>query len=232
MVKAVLFDLFETLVTQRDPYFHIRKRIGLHDILSVDEKSALRMFGETQRDRHEGRIRDRDEAFDRIASQYNLSIHRDALEAYYRQLDKTKTEAFSNIDHDVVRMLERLAEMKITKCVISNCEFFELKYYQQSCLPALVDHALFSCELGMAKPDATIFREALSRMGIGQNECIYIGDGGGSELQGATSAGIRAFQAYWYLKEYEAPFRKKKEQPFEKIHDALDVLCLLKEPNG
>jgi FMN phosphatase YigB (HAD superfamily) len=54
------------------------------------------------------------------------------------------------------------------------------------------DAELFSCEVGMVKPEAAIFRECLDRMGLAASECIYVGDGGGAMPQQNTEAWVSA----------------------------------------
>ncbi len=39
---------------------------------------------------------------------------------------------------------------------------------------------------GMKKPDACIYEEALRRFGISPDECVFAGDGGSRELEGAN----------------------------------------------
>jgi putative hydrolase of the HAD superfamily len=56
----------------------------------------------------------------------------------------------------------------------------------------LVDFSLISGELGVAKPDAAIFREALERAGVDAAEAIFIGDSVEHDMAGARAAGIPA----------------------------------------
>jgi FMN phosphatase YigB (HAD superfamily) len=56
----------------------------------------------------------------------------------------------------------------------------------------------FSCEEGVAKPDAEIYLRALHRLKVEPGHALYIGDGGDNELAGAEQAGLRAFRAAWF----------------------------------
>ena len=227
MKTAVLFDLFETLVTQKDPLFGIVKRIGIPDILRTDEEVARREFSETRKGRHEGKIRTRIEAVEQIAEKRGLQINHELLEDYQRELDARKREAFGGIDPSVLDMLKTLNRTGISTCLVTNCEEFEVEYYQNCELPSLIDCEVFSCREGVAKPDSSIYLRAMSRLRKTPEECVFVGDGGTSELQGAEACGIGAYQAWWYLREYEEEFWTQRIQPFPRLEDPLDVLRLV-----
>jgi HAD superfamily hydrolase (TIGR01549 family) len=56
----------------------------------------------------------------------------------------------------------------------------------------LVDFVIISGELGIAKPDPEIFREALRRAGVRADEAVYVGDSVEFDMAGARGAGIRS----------------------------------------
>jgi HAD superfamily hydrolase (TIGR01509 family) len=227
MTTAVLFDLFETLVTQKDPLYGIVKRIGISDILQTDEEVARREFSDTRKDRHEGKIRTRIEAVEQIAEKRSLRINHELLEEYQHELDARKREAFGKIDPSVLEMLKALNRTGTPTCLVTNCEEFEIEYYRNSELPSLIDCEVFSCREGVAKPDSGIYLKAMSGLGKTPEECVFVGDGGTSELQGAEACGIGAYQACWYLRKYEEEFWTQRIQPFPRLEDPLDVLRLV-----
>jgi HAD superfamily hydrolase (TIGR01509 family) len=54
----------------------------------------------------------------------------------------------------------------------------------------LVDFVIISEELGVAKPDAAIFDEALDRAGVDASEAVFIGDSAEFDMAGALARGI------------------------------------------
>ncbi len=44
----------------------------------------------------------------------------------------------------------------------------------------------------MTKPDPRFYALACVRLGVAASRCLYVGDGAGRELTGATKAGMRA----------------------------------------
>lgn len=57
-------------------------------------------------------------------------------------------------------------------------------------LSELFDVAVFSCTVGVAKPDRDIYLAACCGLGVSPGECLYVGDGGDHELQGAREVGM------------------------------------------
>lgn len=54
------------------------------------------------------------------------------------------------------------------------------------------DHVVISGELGVAKPDAAIFLEALDRLGVAASEAWHVGDSLSTDVAGAAAAGLRS----------------------------------------
>lgn len=49
---------------------------------------------------------------------------------------------------------------------------------------------IFSCVVGLMKPDPRIYRLAAERLGVEPSDCLYVGDGIGQELPGAAEVGM------------------------------------------
>jgi putative hydrolase of the HAD superfamily len=56
----------------------------------------------------------------------------------------------------------------------------------------MVDVEVFSCEVGLRKPDPRIYRLAAERLGVDPERCLYVGDGAYGELSGAAAVGMHA----------------------------------------
>lgn len=56
------------------------------------------------------------------------------------------------------------------------------------------DATVFSCDVGVSKPDARIYEIACERLGVEPGECLFVGDGANDELPGAERAGMDAIQ--------------------------------------
>jgi putative hydrolase of the HAD superfamily len=58
---------------------------------------------------------------------------------------------------------------------------------------ALFDECVFSCELGVNKPDAAIYRECARRLGLQASECLFVDDSA-KNVQGARDVGMAAIR--------------------------------------
>jgi putative hydrolase of the HAD superfamily len=56
-----------------------------------------------------------------------------------------------------------------------------------------VDVAVFSSGVGVAKPDRRIYLSVCEDLEVEPKDCVYVGDGDNSELQGALEVGMTPF---------------------------------------
>jgi putative hydrolase of the HAD superfamily len=88
--------------------------------------------------------------------------------------------------------LQRLRSLGYRIGLISNCTSEVPQLWRDGPLSPLVDAAVFSCAEGVKKPDPAIYALAAARLGTQTRSCVFVGDGGDSELAGASAAGMRA----------------------------------------
>jgi putative hydrolase of the HAD superfamily len=74
--------------------------------------------------------------------------------------------------------------------LISNADALEASGWVDSPIKDLFDVTIFSCDVGMAKPDREIFDYALAKIGVSASSSVFVGDGGSDELSGARAAGM------------------------------------------
>ncbi len=82
--------------------------------------------------------------------------------------------------------------------LLSNCDERERRSWGQSELSPLFDAAVFSCDIGFAKPSPEAYADLVPRWGgIPLREAVFVGDGMHDELPGARRAGFAkvVFQA-------------------------------------
>ena len=54
------------------------------------------------------------------------------------------------------------------------------------------DAITLSCELGLTKPHPTMYLRTCEALGVKPEECVFVGDGGSDELNGARALNIIA----------------------------------------
>jgi putative hydrolase of the HAD superfamily len=109
-------------------------------------------------------------------------------------------DCFSHLHPEILPMLNSLKAKGIKIGLITNCFSEEAALIRESVLFPFFDAPCLSYEAGVRKPDPAIYRRCLAMLGIAAERCLYVGDGGSSELETAAMLGMQAVQATWYRK--------------------------------
>jgi len=95
--------------------------------------------------------------------------------------------------------LETLAELRRRGHrlgLISVCSQDVPEVWEETPLAGTLDDAVFSCDVGISKPDPRIYELACERLGVEPSECLFVGDGANDELPGAERVGMTAVQLH------------------------------------
>jgi FMN phosphatase YigB (HAD superfamily) len=199
MPRAVLFDLFETLVTES-----LTQPAGVSSLASAFgcERQAFRTRWKALRPAvTAGHVSFR-QALKDIATSLGGHAEEATLQRACDERARIKAEAFAQIEHQVLMMLDDLRRRNLRLGVVSNCFVEDVAAWPHCSLVSHVDCTVFSFEVGLAKPDPAVYREAIRRLDVDVSESWFIGDGGDDELSGAEQAGLRAFQTLWFLRRW------------------------------
>jgi putative hydrolase of the HAD superfamily len=78
--------------------------------------------------------------------------------------------------------------------LISVCSQDVPHVWDETPLAGALDELVFSCDVGLSKPDPRIYELACKRLGVEASDCLFVGDGANDELTGAERAGMTALQ--------------------------------------
>jgi putative hydrolase of the HAD superfamily len=78
--------------------------------------------------------------------------------------------------------------------LISVCSQDVPEVWEETLLAGTLDELVFSCDVGISKPDPRIYEIACERLGVEPAECLFVGDGANDELPGAERVGMTAIQ--------------------------------------
>lgn len=197
MIKAVIFDMYETLIT----YYGAPVYFGTQ--MAKDASVPAEVFLPRWRATEEGRTLGKwriEEVLAEILRENNR-YSEDVLNLMMKKRMAVQNECFDHLHPEILEMLDALKEKGIKIGLVTNCFWEEAESIQQSVLYPYFDAACFSCEEGLQKPDEKIFLKCMESLGVTASECLYVGDGGSSELEAAEKLGMNAVQAVWYLKD-------------------------------
>ena len=91
---------------------------------------------------------------------------------------------------DAAETLSRLKSEGYKIGLISDCSAEVPAIWPDTVLAPLFDVTVFSCEVGIKKPDSRIYRLTTTRLGVEPETCLYVGDGSSRELTGAAQVGM------------------------------------------
>jgi len=162
-----------------------------------------------------------------MCQQLGVDVQNNQIElAASIRLDMTKQEVMSLRD-GAKEVLLHLKANGYKTGLISDCSKETTIILRDTPLYSLIDVAVFSCSVGVRKPDPRIYRIAIDGLSVNPEECIYIADGMGQELTRASELGMYAIQIRMPGKDnhnYD-PYRENWEGPV--ISLLKDVLTLI-----
>lgn len=223
MIQAVIFDLFETLITEwgHEKYTKLKISEDLHldyDLFNLywEENSSGRYLGKVSFE----------ESIRYVCQKCGVQLDTDQLAYIVGKRMSTKAACFESIDPDVITLLKELKARGFRLAILSNCSSEEVTTIRQSRLCSYFDTLILSYEVGLSKPDPLIYGKVLSDLHLVAEECLYTGDGGSSELEGARAAGMEAVQAKWYTNNHPVP--RESMDGFQFAERPLDLMRFIK----
>jgi putative hydrolase of the HAD superfamily len=180
----VIFDLWDTLV----PYDEEIARRG-YELLAARAGVEVERFIPVWR---EGRVaRDSGPLLDNVRSVLREVGADEAIAETLCAVRRNHTKAMLVPRADALETLVELKRRGLKRGLISVCSQDVADVWPEFELSRTIDDAVFSCAVGLRKPDPEIYLLACRRLGVGPRDCLYVGDGGSDELAGATRVGMK-----------------------------------------
>ena len=200
--QAILFDLYETLITEFDPSWHPTPTVG--DRLGIHQETFSETWQRIWSRRMTGQIPTYRDALCQVCQQAGHNPPTRLIAQLDRERLQTKMRLFEQITPDIRELLWSLRRRGILIGLVSNAAPEEIAGWASCALAPYVHEAVFSCQVGLIKPDPEIYSLACRRLGVRPKASWFVGDGGDKELQGAERAGLEPYWATWFLNRYPA----------------------------
>ena len=186
---AVIFDLFGTLANNFSRRGYNDALIEMAKALSVPPDDFRQAWLSTSKERNTGTFQNCETDVEYICRELNVSAHEEQVQlAVQARLDYIRHVMMPQ--PNAVEVLSRLKEDGYKTGLLSNCTHEVPVVWPETSLAPLVDVVVFSCSVGMRKPDPRIYQLIAERLGVAPEVCLFVGDGGSEELSGALSVGM------------------------------------------
>lgn len=191
---AVLLDALGTLLALEPPaprlVVALRERLGVEVTPAAAGTAIREEIGFYRAHLHLGR----DEAGLAALRWRCAEIVRDALGLGDADLPVVLEALLAALEFtpypDVVPALEALRARGNRLAVVSNWDVSLHEALKRTGLHRLVDLAVASAELGVAKPDPAVFAHVLGRLGVVPAAALHVGDSLEADVAGARAAGV------------------------------------------
>lgn len=217
--KAVIFDLFETLITEWGHKKYTKNEMCAD--LGIERAEFDTYWDEKALDQYEGKITYEDSLV-YVCEKCGKVVDEATIANILDKRIKTKAVCFEYVQPEVFQLLKTLRDMGLQIAIVSNCSSEEVKVLKDSEIYKYFDEVILSYEVHMKKPDPCIYEEAAKRLGVEVEECIFVGDGGSNELVGARNVGMKAIQAKWYTNQH--PKKRDNIEGFSVAEEPMDII--------
>lgn len=220
--QAVIFDLFETLITEWGHKKYTKNELCAD--LNISREDFDTYWNEKSSDQYLGNITFQ-ESLLYVCEKCGQTITSEQIKNITSKRIQTKSNCFNYILPEVFDLLEQLKAMGLKTAIVSNCSSEEVEVLKESKLYDYFDEIILSYEVHMKKPDTCIYEEAAKRLGVSLGACLFVGDGGSNELFGAKDAGMKPVQAKWYTNQY--PTKRENIEDFLRAEEPMNIVNMI-----
>jgi putative hydrolase of the HAD superfamily len=187
--KAVIFDLFGTIIDTFSQAEYEEVLSEMADILNAPASKFSQLWFDSFKERMTGDLDTPRGSIEYILRKLNLEVTEEEIEhASQVRLDFSARNMTPRTG--AIEIITRLKSSGYKTGLISDCSQEIPKAWPQTAFAPLFDVTVFSCLVGMKKPDPRIYLMAAKKLGVTPQECVYIGDGSSQELTGALKVGM------------------------------------------
>jgi putative hydrolase of the HAD superfamily len=186
-LQAVVFDLFHTLTGPEAEWSDLP---WTSDVLGIDRSLWNELLVSRSRWRLAGEETDPYTIVRSLAHAIDPSISDERIRSATGVRIQRFKDSFARIPTENIETLRCLRAAGFRLGLISNADVMEVAPWSECPLAGLFDVEVFSCKVGLVKPEWAIYARCVEALGVSPSECLFVGDGGSNELVGAKNAGM------------------------------------------
>jgi len=188
-VRAVLFDLYDTLIWTEWPLLRDR----LAETIGRSTRDVMRGFIETRDARGVGAFGSAEGDIAAVLRAAGGEPTDEEVRRLTELENRALAEGGMHLYEDSLPVLRELRRRGIPTAIVSNCDHWTRPVVDALGLEAEVDATILSFEVRVMKPDPEIYRIALGRIGAEPETSTFVDDQPGY-LDGAAALGMTTVQ--------------------------------------
>lgn len=190
-MTAVVFDFYGTLTPVSSSEAWASNAARLATVMGASPAALLQIMEDSFPERISGELGDVRQTMAAVAERLGVRLSQEQLDKA-AQTRRAVQESMFELRPEALGVIGQLRSAGFRIGLISDCTSELPDAWSRLPLAAVVDAPVFSCVEGTRKPDPRLFRKAAADLGTRPARCVYVGDGGGRELTGASRVGMRA----------------------------------------
>lgn len=223
--KAVIFDLFGTLVYNSSPSESNQVLRQMAREISMPDDDFIKMWLITYEERMKGIFKRYKDCIRYICQQTNTPVLEQKIESAAKLRSTMAKREISLIRDGAIEILSYLKSNDYKTGLVSDCSMDIPELWEDTPLSPFIDVAIFSCRVNMKKPDPRVFRMVIEQLDSKPKECLYIADGIGQELTTASKLGMSAVMIHSPDDREEDPYREDWHGPaITSLKEVMDLL--------
>jgi len=190
MFQAVIFDLYNTIAyIQPIRYMETKQKMAAAVNVSMD--LFFEIWRQYSRDNNRGDLLTVEERVARVLRELGVPANRELIRTL-ADYEYELQESGLQLNESSKNVLEALRDMKLRLGLISNTGFSTENAVDMLGIRRYFDCILLSYKVRALKPGSFIYQCACEELQVRPEECLYVGDGDDSEIEGALSVGMYA----------------------------------------
>lgn len=190
-MAAVIFDFFGTLTPVSPDQVWAGNARRLAGALGVPADALVAVLDESFPERITGALGDVRQTMRTLAARLGVRLTDQQLDEA-SSVRREIQESMFTLRPEAPIVIGRLRADGLKIGLLSDCTSELPDAWPRLPLSGLVDAPVFSCLERTRKPDPRLFRTVAANLAADPAQCLYVGDGGGCELTGASAVGMRA----------------------------------------
>ncbi len=188
--RAVVFDLFGTLVEvlPMARYRAVVKRMA--DAVGAAEGDFFDAWVSARPERLVGKFASLEDNIRFVMEALGVQARDEGVQEAVRVNESFVFGMLENLKPDALDTVRAIRGRGLLLALMSDCYQTAASGWFETPLAPYFNAAVFSCREGARKPDPRLYKRVCRKLRTEPSECLYVGDGGGNELEGAAAAGM------------------------------------------